>query len=313
MNTILKPKALKEGDTIGIISPASPQRDPERLQRGISYLEQKGFAVKLGDSALASYAGYLAGTDQERIHDLEFMFSDTSVDAIFCARGGYGTARMLPYINYDVIAAHPKIFVGFSDTTALQCAIFKKTGLITFSGAMPSVDMADSIDPFTESSLWDILMNTSEKRSIPTQDSFSIQSGYAEGRLICGNLCLIASLCGSEYLPEFNNTILLLEDIGEEQYKIDRLLCQLNLNGILSKTNGLLFGQFTPPNNPITSVPQRDYLDILTEYSINMNKPSLANIDYGHIAKKLTLPFGINISIDADTKEIILLESPLCS
>lgn len=124
---------------------------------------------------------------------------------------------------------------------------------------------------------------------------------------------MIASLCGSEFLPEFNNTILLLEDIGEEQYKIDRLLCQLELNGILSKIKGLLFGQFTPPNNPTTSVPQRDYQDILIEYSQKLNKPCLANVDYGHIAIKLTLPFGINISIDADTKEIILLESPLCS
>ncbi|MGA1413655.1 MAG: S66 peptidase family protein [Candidatus Kapaibacteriota bacterium] len=143
---ILKPHPLNPGAKIGIISPASPQRDPDRLRRGIAYLESKGYQIQLGKHALNSYAGYLAGTDEQRVEDIHAMFADESIDAIMCARGGYGTTRILSSLNYELIRSNPKIFVGFSDTTALQSAILKNSGLITFSGAMPSVDFADDID-----------------------------------------------------------------------------------------------------------------------------------------------------------------------
>lgn len=309
MKSILKPKALFPGATIGIISPASPQRDPKRLERGIAYLESKGFNVVLAPHALDSWGGYLAGTDNDRKSDFESMFSDKTIDAIFCARGGYGTTRILKELDYSIIQSNPKIFVGFSDTTALQCALFEKIGLITFSGAMPSVDFADAIDSLTEKSFWSMLMHDCNGTLLQDEAPHILVEGKSEGRLICGNLCLLATLCGSEYFPTIQNGILLAEDIGEEPYRIDRYLSQLHLSGHLERMNGLLFGDFTPPSSPAASVPQRPYNEVIQEYAKLASKPSMSNLIYGHIHRKLTLPFGISISMDTSTSTIRFTES----
>ena len=226
------------------------------MERGIAYFESKGYTVKIADNALKSTAGYLAGSDEERITDIESMFSDDSIDAILCARGGYGTTRILTQLNYDIIKSNPKIFVGFSDTTALQSAIFAKSGLITFSGAMPSVDFADEVDPFTDQSFFSVLTQDLSGQNVIADKQSVFQAGQAEGRLICGNLCLLATLCGSDFLPDMHDTLLMIEDIGEEQYRIDRYLSQLELSGHLKTTNGILIGDFTPPSNPVASVPK---------------------------------------------------------
>lgn len=306
---IIKPKPLQDGAIIGIISPASPQRDPSRLDRGIAYFESKGYTIRLGKNALKSTAGYLAGTDEERIADIESMFSDDSIDAIFCARGGYGTTRILSQLNYDIIASNPKIFVGFSDTTALQSAMFSKTGLITFSGAMPSVDFADEVDQFTEQSFFSVLTENISGKSITIDSPKTYHEGQAEGRLICGNLCLLATLCGSPFFPPMNDSIHLIEDIGEEQYRIDRYLSQLELSGHLQNTNGILIGDFTPPSSPVATVPQRSYEEIFLDYAHRSGKPTLGDIAYGHIKRKLTFPFGIRIGMDAKSGMITFLES----
>ena len=306
---VIKPHPLQSGATIGIISPASPQRDPARLERGIAYFESKGYTVKIADNALKSTAGYFAGSDEERIADIESMFSDDSIDAIFCARGGYGTTRILTQLNYDIIKSNPKIFVGFSDTTALQSAIFSKSGLITFSGAMPSVDFADEVNPFTEQSFFSVLTQDLSGHSLDADELKVFQSGQAEGKLICGNLCLLATLCGSDFLPDMHDTLLMIEDIGEEQYRIDRYLSQLELSGHLKSTNGILIGDFTPPSNPVASVPQRSYEEIFLDYAHRSGKPTLGKFPYGHINRKLTLPFGIRMSMDAGKGMITFLES----
>jgi len=306
---ILKPHPLKPGSTIGIISPASPQRDPLRLQRGISYIESKGYKVILGKHAQNNHAGYLAGTDEQRIEDIETMFADDTIDAIMCARGGYGTTRILPNVNYDIIRSNPKIFIGFSDTTALQSAILNEAGLITFSGAMPSVDFADEIDPFTEESFWAVLQHDIAHSTITVDVLTTYAKGKAEGRLICGNMCLLTTLCGSEYLPSFQDMIVMIEDIGEESYRIDRYFSQLELSGYLQTINALLIGDFTPPTNPAVSVPQRPYEDIIQDYAGRINIPVFGTFPYGHINRKLTLPFGINISVDADKGTIVFNES----
>lgn len=310
--TILKPHPLRPGARIGIISPASPQRDPDRLTRGIAYLENKGYEVIVGKHAFSSHAGYLAGTDEQRIADIESMFGDDSIDAIMCARGGYGTTRILEQLNYDIIRAHPKPFIGFSDTTALQSAIFARTGLITFSGAMPSVDFADDIDSFSEASFWSALSEDIHDKIIQVDQSSVFKKGNAEGRLICGNLCLLATLCGSSFMPDFEDAILLIEDIGEEPYRIDRYLSQLELSGALHSIKGLLIGDFTPPTNPVASVPQRPFEDIISDYATRVNCPVLGTFPYGHIRRKLTLPFGIRISMNTDAGIIQFGESQFC-
>jgi len=306
---VIKPHPLQSGATIGIISPASPQRDPARLERGIAYFESKGYTVKIADNALKSDAGYLAGTDEERIADIESMFSDDSINAIFCARGGYGTTRILSRLNYDIIRSNPKIFVGFSDTTALQSAIFSKTELITFSGAMPSVDFVDDIDPFTEESFFSVLTQDIADKTLHIDSHHSYHTGQANGRLICGNLCLLATLCGSDFLPDLHDSLLMIEDIGEEQYRIDRYLSQLELSGHLNTCNGILIGDFTPPSNPIATVPHRSYEEIFLDYAKRSGKPMLGDIPYGHIKRKLTLPFGIRAEMDANNGKITFLES----
>ena len=306
---ISKPKPLHKRATTGIISPASPQRDPARLESGIAFLESKGYVIKLADNALKSTAGYLAGSDEERIADIESMFLDDSIDAIFCARGGYGTTRILSQLNYELLRSNPKIFVGFSDTTALQSAIFSKTGLITFSGAMPSVDFADEVDQFTEQSFFSVLTDDVSGKSLQVDTLNLYHEGNAEGRLICGNLCLLATLCGSPFFPPMKDSILMIEDIGEEEYRIDRYLSQLELSGHLDATNGILIGDFTPPSNPVATVPQRSYKEIFLDYAKRSGKPTMGDFAYGHIKRKLTLPFGIRISIDAGTGIIRFLES----
>ncbi|MES2765330.1 MAG: LD-carboxypeptidase [Bacteroidota bacterium] len=309
---VLKAKPLKNNATIGIISTSSPQRDPARLDRSITYLESLGYRVELSKNALKSTAGYLAGTDEERLDDMHAMFADDKIDAIFCARGGYGSPRVLSKIDYELIRKNPKIFAGFSDVTALQCAIFKNTGLITFSGAMPSVDMADEFHPESEESFWNVLKNGEPLAEISQSEPIEVfKKGRAEGRLFCGNLTMFSVLCGTPFLPDFKNAILLSEDIGEEPYRIDRMLSQLENCGIFKELSGLAFGRFTQENLRPTTVPQRTIDEVLKEFTGRANLPAIANILYGHQPKKLTLPFGVMCAMNADEGVLKITESAL--
>ncbi len=310
MRTVRKPPPLKRRATIGVISPASPQRNDEYLHRGVRYLESIGYRVKLGKHALRRYNGYLAGTDDERIEDIESMFADPKIHAIFCARGGYGTSRILQRLNYDLIAANPKIFVGFSDLTALQSAIFRKTGLVTFSGAMPSVDMRDEFDAYAEESFWNILTSTQPAGVIAQPEEIvTLRTGAARGRLLCGNLSLFASLCGTPFAPAERKALYLIEDIGEEPYKIDRLLSQMENAGVFAKAGGIAFGQFTGIPTDRSATPQPPVSTVIQEYVERLGLPALGNLLYGHQAKKLTLPFGAMARIDGSKGTLELLEA----
>ena len=169
-----KPSPLPKKGTIGIVAPASPQRDNSRLERGVRYLEQLGYQVRLGDNVHQVHGGYLAGTDEERAADINSMFTDNNIDAIFCSRGGYGSARLLHLIDYAAVRKNPKVFVGFSDITALQNALLTKSGLVTFSGALPSVDMADTIDAETEEWFWRAITSTAPLGSLPTKHKLTL-------------------------------------------------------------------------------------------------------------------------------------------
>ncbi|HYF03010.1 MAG TPA: LD-carboxypeptidase [Patescibacteria group bacterium] len=308
----LKAKPLRKNATIGIISTSSPQRDPTRLERGITYLESLGYRVELSKHALKSTAGYLAGTDEERLEDIHGMFADKRIDAIFCARGGYGSPRMLLKLDYELIRKKPKIFAGFSDVTALQCAIFKHTGLITFSGAMPSVDMADSFHPESEESFWRILTNPEPLGEVKQSEPIEVfKKGHAAGRLFCGNLTMFSMLCGTPFLPDFKNAVLLSEDIGEEPYRIDRILSQFENCGFFKELSGLAFGRFTQENLRPTTVPQRTMEEVLKEFTERAGLPTIANVLYGHQAKKLTLPFGAMCEMDAEKGVLKIGESAL--
>lgn len=306
---ILKPKKLQPGDTIGIVTPASPMLS-ERLTRGIQYLQQRGFQVKIGEH-VSDERGYLAGSDEARAQDLNELFANSEVDAIFCTRGGYGTPRLLDQIDYTAIKAHPKILVGYSDITALQLALFRKAQLVSFSGPMVAVEMCKGVDQVTERHFWQMLTEpTTKARLIDLNDAMKIvKGGQATGRLLGGCLSLICSLLGSRFVPDFRNAILILEDRGEEPYKIDRMLTQLRLCGILNQINGLIFGQFVECDPK--STPSLSFDEVVKDLTADLDIPIIAEFPYGHLDVKYTIPIGVEACLNADDGFLEMLESPV--
>jgi muramoyltetrapeptide carboxypeptidase len=299
--TILKPQALKKGDTIGIIAPASAPLSQEKIDNGAAYFERLGYRVKLGANVRA-VRGYLAGTDEERAADINAMFADTSVKAIVAVRGGYGTPRLLHLLDYRLITKNPKILCGYSDLTGLQLAIFKKTGLVTFSGPMAGVEMSKGIDPFTEEHFWRMVTSTKKAGVVHNPDGLPlacVRKGKATGVLLGGNLSLVSSIVGTQYLPSFKQSILFLEEIEEECYRFDRMLCQLRLAGIFDDANGIVLGELTDVKASDTSKPFLTADDVVNDYFGGLTKPVLRNLVYGHVPRKLTIPIGITASMDA--------------
>ncbi|MBX2992364.1 MAG: LD-carboxypeptidase [Bacteroidetes bacterium] len=310
MITIHPPK-LKKGDLIGIISPSSPIADASRIEKGVRYLESLGYRVLVGEN-VGKTSGYLAGTDEQRVADLHAMFSDSRVKAIICVRGGYGTPRLLSLFNYNLAARNPKILVGFSDVTALQLALWKKCRLVTFHGPMAGVEMANQIDPFTEELFWRLLTASKKIGAIhfPSEPApESLVQGKASGVLLGGNLSLVVSLMGTQYQPDFTNSILFLEEIAEEPYRVDRMLTQLRNGLVFSKANGMLLGQFTDCKPLDATKPSHSAQQVLEDAVKKFGKPVLANLPFGHVPKKLTLPLGVNVKLNSTTKTLRFLEA----
>jgi muramoyltetrapeptide carboxypeptidase len=298
---IIKPKKLNKKDTIGIISPASSPDDLTRIEKGVKYFEKLGYRVELGEN-VGKYRGYLAGADEGRLKDIHSMFSNKNVKAIIAVRGGYGSPRLLDKIDYDLIKKNPKIFVGYSDITVLNNAFFKKSGLVTFSGPMLAVDFFDNVDAFTEEFFWNVVTSTKPIGKTPLPDGekcFSLVRGKAEGIVIGGNLALIGSILGTDYLPDFDKKILFLEDIGELPYRVDRLLNQLKLLGAFKKLSGIILGAFTDCNEIDTFKRTLTLGEVIEDYLADLKIPVLYNFPHGHITKTVTLPIGINIKLNS--------------
>jgi muramoyltetrapeptide carboxypeptidase len=299
---VIKPPRLRHGDVVGVIAPASPMK-LELLEAGVRYLEGLGYRVKLGRHIFERH-GYLAGTDAQRARDFNSMFRDRRVAAIICARGGYGAPRLLQRIDYDAIRRHPKIFVGYSDLTALQLAIFRHTGLITFSGPMVAAEMGRGIDPFTEESFWRILSEPKPFGELvrPNGESYrAIRNGHGGGRLLGGCLSLIAPLAGSPHMPRLAGNILFVEDIGELVYKWDRYFVQLRELGLFNKIAGFLLGQ-TTDSTPPEGEPTLTMEDLMRDFIKPLRIPALANLDYGHGRVKHTIPIGVRAELEVSTK-----------
>jgi muramoyltetrapeptide carboxypeptidase len=310
MKKTIRPKKLNSGDLVGIVTPASPVADTARIEKGTRYLESLGYRVKVGEN-VGKVNGYLAGTDEQRAADLHDMFADKKVKAIICLRGGYGTPRLLSLLNYNLIGRHPKIFVGYSDITALQLALWRKCRLITFHGPMAGVEMANQIDPFTEEMFWRCVTSTKKLDGITIPEEPKpewLNKGKARGCLLGGNLSLIVSLLGTRYAPDFANSILFIEEITEEPYRVDRMMMQLQNAGLYKKTNAMLLGQFTDCVPADTTKPSLTTNEVLQTAAVAFAKPTLANLPFGHVPKKLTLPLGIQVKIDAAAHAISFLE-----
>ena len=307
---ILKPGILKKGDKIGVVSPASRPSDDTQYFKGVQYLEKLGYIVISGKNVL-NQRGYLAGEDITRINDLNLMFADPDIKAVFCSRGGYGVPRILDQINYEAIKKNPKIFVGYSDVTALNLAIWAKTGLVTFSGPMVAVEMGKGIHEYSESSLWQNLSNATgtKKFENPADEKLKIITpGKAEGRLIAGCLSVFVGLLGTPYIPDLAGAILVLEDIDEEPYRLDRYFAQLKLSGIFDNISGLIFGQFINCTPTDQSKPSLTIEEVIRDYVKNLNIPIIANFAYGHGEIKLTLPIGVQARLDTAEDGLTILE-----
>ncbi len=298
---IQKPKRIQKGDVIGLISPASTPEDLSKIEKSVKYFEKNSFKVEVGKN-VGQYYGYLAGTDDERLSDLHSMFANKNVKAIFCLRGGFGSPRLLDKINYKLIQKNPKIFVGYSDITALQMAFLEKAGLITFGGPMPAVDFVDPISTYTEEMFWTLVTTNKKIGKVKLADEMKIRTltkGTAAGRLVGGNLSLINSLVGTSFLPNMKDKILLLEDIGEMPYKIDRMLNHLRLAKIFQQIKSVLIGRFAECYENDPAKRSLTLGEVMDHYFGQLGKPVVYNFPHGHIADKLTVPFGAIIRINA--------------
>jgi muramoyltetrapeptide carboxypeptidase len=312
---VLKPPRLKKHDVIGIVAPASAPSSTEKIDKGIRYLERLGYRVELGAHAKAVH-GYLAGRDEDRAGDLNAMFADRRVKAIFAVRGGYGTPRLLEHIDYHLIRQHPKILVGYSDLTALQLAIFARTRLVTISGPMLAVEMAEKMDAFTEEFFWRLLTSSHPSGRVSNPDNTPLRILLSpsrklrvEGRLLGGNLSMITSVVGTRFQPNFRDRFLFLEELGEEPYRIDRMLTQLKLAGILRQVKALLLGSLIDCVPADKTKPTLSVDDVLTEVSDGLKIPVLSGLVYGHLPRKLTMPIGVRARVDLRSPALEFLES----
>lgn len=286
--------SIQSGDTIGLITPSSPLF-PGRLPATIQYFEDKGFKVKVGKYN-KKVDRFLAGSDQERAEDIMTFFSDDTVKALIVTGGGAGSIRTLPYLDYEMIKAHPKPIIGFSDTTALQLGIYHKTKLHSFTG-FTGRDVAknDSLDPMIENSLNHCLLRTNY--GITQGDM--VNPGRVSGKLMGGNLGCLVNLMGTPYEPCFKDSLFFFEEVWAEPYVIDGLLSQLWLSGLFDQVAGIVIGNFT--NCLAKFHPERDGTmdDVINDWAQKIKVPCIKNFPYGHSDSRYVLPIGQRATLDA--------------
>lgn len=291
---LIIPKSITWNSTLGLIAPASPIYESSQFDEMVEALKGLGFKLKLGKHVKDRY-GYLAGKDENRAADLNAMFLDKSIDAILCVRGGWGCNRIIDLLDYDAIKNNPKPLIGFSDITSLHNAILTKTGLVTFHGPVGKSDW----NPFTKKSFEDILITGLKgEYNLPTgeEDAFVIQPGIAEGNILGGNLSVFVSMIGSDYLPDFKNSILFLEDVGEDVYRIDRMLTHLKLSGILNQISGFIFGKCTNCDAGANSLSMRQ---VFEDHIKALNIPAFYGAMISHEDRNVTIPVGLRARMDA--------------
>jgi muramoyltetrapeptide carboxypeptidase len=301
MPSLLYPARLREGATLGLVAPASPPLEEKNGAEAIERLQALGFRIKPG-KYVDQRDGYLAGSDAERAGDVNAMFSDPEVEGIIALRGGYGSCRILPLLDYAAIRAHPKLFLGYSDITAMHQAILKESGLVTFHGP----NAMEAFLPSNIAYLRNVLMESTAPQAAELFSARSCASlktiipGRAQGRLIGGNMTCLVRLLGTPYAPDFNGAILFLEDIGEKAYRIDGLFTQLRLAGVLSQISGLIIGVF-------------DHTDEMERWRISgclerearqIGVPTVTDAPIGHFPEQIVVPHGVEAILDADDKTL---------
>lgn len=307
---MILPAALKPGDLIQLVTPASPASE-EKIQKAISNLEGQGFKVKYSD-AIRNRFGHLAGTDAQRLEDFHSAFEDKAVKAVWCVRGGYGCTRILPHINYPLIKANPKILIGYSDVTALLNAIHQRTGLVGFHGPVGATPFTTyNVDNFNA-----VLMQPSKGHQInlspfykekedTAYQPYVITAGRVTAPLVGGNLCLLATMAGTPFQVDFKDKLVFIEDVGEKPYRIDRMLTQLFQSSNLHLAKGIILGIFEDclPKNEEFSLSLADTLKLCFEKT---SMPIVYGFTFGHIQNMCTFPLGVTATLDTTTFSVTI-------
>lgn len=310
---VVKPPRLKPGDCVGLIEPASSSFESVKIQIAVEVVEALGLKARPSPHISDRY-GYLAGKDKDRAADVNAFFADPAVNAIVAVRGGWGCARLLPYLDFGAIARNPKILVGYSDLTALLLPVYARTGLVTFHAPMGG----SSWNPFNVDYLKRVLFdaeavtfeNVKETKDNLVQTENRIQTitpGVARGRMLGGNLSVLAGIVGTGYLPDWSGAILFIEEVEEDIYRVDRMLTQLALAGILTKLHGVVVGNCTKckPGEGFGSLTLEE---VLNDHLKPLNVPAFSGAMIGHIDRQFTIPEGVEVEIDAVKGTIRMLE-----
>jgi muramoyltetrapeptide carboxypeptidase len=315
---IIKPPALKMGDTVGLITPASSLFEPHQtIIEATEKMNNLGFKVKLGAHVYKKW-GYLAGTDQERADDIHQMFEDNEVRAIIAIRGGYGSGRILKYLDFDLIKRKPRILLGYSDVTSLLLAIHKMTGLVTFHGPVAVSTFTD----FTKKYFYKVLTETEtigEIDDAPFSENlqtsnrvWTVVPGSSTGRITGGNLTLIMATLGTPYEIDTDDRIIFIEEVGEEPYDLDRYLTQLAYAGKFDKCRGVVFDRMAkvkPASNGASFNSSLSKEEVIQDCFKNYSFPVCLGLSLGHVADKPTLPIGVKVKLDADNGRLSILEN----
>jgi muramoyltetrapeptide carboxypeptidase len=295
--TMRFPPALGPGARVALVAPAGPLRGPDELASSIANVESLGWEAAPGLHVLRR-DGYLAGSDDERLLDLNDALQDDRVDGIWCVRGGYGAMRLLAGVDYDAMRHRPKTFLGFSDITALHAAFGRHSGVVTFHGPTARSELTT----LSRDSLVRAVTHGADSCGV-ANEARTLRGGRAEGPIVAGNLALLAALAGTPYAPRYDGAILVMEDVGERTFRIDRMLRQLVLCGALAGLAGIAFGQFTEGGEPPDA--SADALDtVLQEAADLAGVPAIAGIPCGHVADQWTFPLGARAELDADRREL---------
>jgi muramoyltetrapeptide carboxypeptidase len=290
-------KPLQSGARVALVSPAGPLQKPDELPRALDNARSLGWEPVVGANATQK-TGYLAGSDSDRLDDINRALRDPKIDALWCLRGGYGMIRILDGVDYDALSRSPKPIIGYSDITALHAAVQRKCGLITYHGPTAREVLTDfSRDSF--------------ERAVAAQidscgvapDAREINRGTAEGRLVGGNLAVLTSLCGTQFMPDLNDGILVLEDVNEPVYRIDRMLQQLKVSGALDGCRAMVFGECVKCGDNAAGAEQP--IDaLLGEMARGMDVPCLAGVPVGHIDRQWTIPLGAMADVDTGERRL---------
>lgn len=300
----MRASSLQAPASVGLIAPAGPPRDLDRLRAGIRALEQHGLDVQRYRPTFGPH-GYLAGTDEERLAELNHFLRRTDVDALFCVRGGYGTLRLLEHIDFEAARCHPKLLIGYSDITALQLALLHKAGWASLSGPMVGVEWAN-LDRACAAQFWNLVRHgTPLTLTGPYGEHLHpVNPGETTGTLLGGNLTLVTKLIGTPFMPDLSGAILFLEEVGEPPYRLDGLFAHLRLSGILDQIGGLVLGGFTEWEADATY--GRTAHDVLDEYTQRLSIPVASNLVYGHFPVKSAIPLGIQAKLSVNQHRGVL-------